>query len=269
LINSQARFVRSLLEGNLSFNFRFLIPFIVLGTAWQLMAVSGVFPARLFPSLQTIVLAFASLVESGIVFVHAYQTLFRLLFGTLLGALIGCLLGLAMGTNKKMEDIFSPWVTIFAPIPGLAYAPLFMLWFGLGDISIVVLVGFVAFFPVVLNTWAGVKGVKELWIRSAKALGANDRVIFQKVIFPAALPHILTGLRLGLAQGWRILVAAEMLAAVPWGLGWLIFGAREFMNTDIMLAGIAVIGLTGLILEGFVFKQIERYTVVRWGMMTA
>lgn len=248
---------------------RFLFPFVVVGLVWQTMAVSGLFPERLFPNLQTIAAALFKLLESGIVFVHAYQTMLRLLLGTLLGAIFGILIGLLMGTNKRAEDIFSPWVSIFAPIPGLAYAPLFMLWFGLGDVSIIVLVGFVTFFPIVLNTWAGVKGVKELWIRSARALGATDEVIFRKVIFPASLPYILTGLRLGLAQGWRILVAAEMLAAVPWGLGWLIFGAREFMNTDIMLAGIAVIGLTGLLLEGVVFKQIERYTVVRWGMMTA
>jgi ABC-type nitrate/sulfonate/bicarbonate transport system permease component len=89
------------------------------------------------------------------------------------------------------------------------------------------------------------------------------------VILPGALPYILTGLRLGLAQAWRILVAVEMLAAVPWGLGWRIFGAREFLNTDAMLAGIVVIALIGLGLEKLVFQKIEDYTVVRWGMITS
>ena len=89
------------------------------------------------------------------------------------------------------------------------------------------------------------------------------------MILPGALPYILTGLRLGLAQAWRILVAVEMLAAVPWGLGWLIFGAREFLNTDVMLAGISVIAIIGLTLEKFVFQKIEDYTVVRWGMITS
>jgi NitT/TauT family transport system permease protein len=87
-------------------------------------------------------------------------------------------------------------------------------------------------------------------------------------MLPGALPYILTGLRLGLAQAWRILVAVEMLAAVPWGLGWMIFGAREFLNTDVMLAGIAVIGAIGLGLEKLVFARLERFTVMRWGMMT-
>ena len=100
------------------------------------------------------------------------------------------------------------------------------------------LVGFVSAFPIIFNSWTGVKAVKEIWVRSAQSMGADDRRLFSHVILPGALPYILTGLRLGLAQAWRILVAVEMLAAVPWGLGWLIFGAREFLNTDVMLAGI-------------------------------
>jgi NitT/TauT family transport system permease protein len=146
---------------------------------------------------------------------------------------------------------------------------LFLLWFGLGDVSAVLLVGFVAMFPVIFNSWTGVKAVKEIWLRSAQSMGADDRKIFRYVILPGALPYILTGLRLGLAQAWRILVAVEMLAAVPWGLGWLIFGARKFLNTDAMLAGIVVIAVIGLLLEKLVFQKIENYTVVRWGMVAA
>jgi len=112
-----------------------------------------------------------------------------------------------------------------------------------------------------------VKAVKEIWLRSAQALGASDRRMFRHVILPGALPYILTGLRLGLAQAWRILVAVEMLAAVPWGLGWLIFGARKFLNTDVMMAGIVVIAVIGLALEKYLFQKLEDYTVVRWGMM--
>ncbi|MDE2004615.1 MAG: ABC transporter permease subunit, partial [Betaproteobacteria bacterium] len=90
-----------------------------------------------------------------------------------------------------------------------------------------------------------------------------------KVILPAALPYVLTGLRLGLASAWRILVAVEMLMSVQQGLGWLIFGSQQFLNTDVMLATIAVIGAIGMLLEKQLFERIERYTLVRWGMMTA
>jgi NitT/TauT family transport system permease protein len=248
---------------------RSVLPFLVVGGAWELTAHFGSFPKRLFPAMETIFMAFVDLAQSGVVFHHVEQTLMRLLLGSLLAALVGVGMGLWMGSSRRVEDYLSPLVSIVAPIPGLAYAPLFMLWFGLGNLSTIILVGFVAFFPIVLNTWTGVKGVKKLWIRAARSLGASDAVMFRQVIFPASLPYILTGLRLGVAQGWRILVAAEMLAAVPWGLGWLIFGAREFMNTDIMLAGITVIGLTGLVIENLLFKQVEKYTLVRWGMMSA
>jgi NitT/TauT family transport system permease protein len=142
------------------------------------------------------------------------------------------------------------------------------MWFGLGSVSAVLLAAFVSAFPVIFNTWTGVKAVKDIWVRSAQAMGADNRRLFRHVILPGALPYILTGLRLGLAQAWRILVGVEMLAAVPWGLGWMIFGAREFLNMDVMLAGVAVIAIIGLGLEKFVFQRLENYTVVRWGMMT-
>jgi len=111
--------------------------------------------------------------------------------------------------------------------------------------------------------------VRPVWLRAAEAMGAGERAMFWKVILPGALPYVLTGLRLGLAQAWRILVAVEMLMSVERGLGWMIFGARQFLNTDVMLSGIAVIGAVGLLLEKQVFERLERYTVVRWGMLTA
>jgi NitT/TauT family transport system permease protein len=243
-------------------------PFIVVFALWEITARSGVFPPKLFPSLITVAEAFFDLTVSGILPHHVLDTVLRLLAGFVLAALAGVTLGILMGRSRRIEDIALPLVSIGAPIPGLAYAPLFLLWFGLGNKSAVLLVAFVSAFPIVFNTWTGVKAVKEIWVRSAQAMGADDRRLFMKVILPGALPYILTGLRLGLAQAWRILVGIEMLAAVPWGLGWMIFGAREFLNTDVMLSGIVVIGVLGLALEKLVFQKLEQYTVMRWGMMT-
>ena len=244
-----------------------LFPFIVVGVLWQAVAVLGPFPSKLFPTVETIFSTFISLTASGILLVHAASTLLRLVLGFLLGAVLGVGVGIAMGRYGPAEAFFLPLVSIGSPIPGLAYAPLFALWFGLGDRPAVLLVGFVAAFPIIFNTWTGVKAVKEIWIRAAQAMGAKDREIFLKVVFPGALPYTLTGLRIGLSQAWRVLVAVELLTSVSQGLGWLIFGAREFLNTDVMLAGIAVIGLVGLFLEKLVFERLERYTVIRWGMM--
>ncbi|HKS84152.1 MAG TPA: ABC transporter permease [Pseudolabrys sp.] len=248
---------------------RNLFPFIVVGAIWEIVARAGVFPRRLFPTLEDVAVSFVQLTISGILPHHTIDTVIRLLSGFLLAAVIGVGLGVLMGRSRRAEDLCLPLVSICAPIPGLAYAPLFLLWFGLGNISAVLLVGFVSAFPILFNSWTGVKAVKEIWLRSAQSMGADDRRMFSHVVLPGALPYILTGLRLGLAQAWRILVAVEMLAAVPWGLGWLIFGAREFLDTDAMLAGIAVIAVIGLGLEKFVFQKIENYTVVRWGMVTS
>jgi len=241
----------------------------VVGAIWEIVAWSGAFPPRLFPSLETVAATLWRLTIEGILPHHAAETLVRLAAGFAIAALAGIAIGIAMGRSRRAEDLLLPLVSIGAPIPGLAYAPLFLLWFGLGDTGSIVLVAFVAAFPIIQNSWTGVKAVKEIWIRAAQTMGADGRRLFRHVIVPGALPYILTGLRLGLAQAWRILVAVEMLAAVQWGLGWLIFGAREFLNTDAMLAGIAVIGAIGLALEKLVFQPIERYTVVRWGMMAA
>jgi len=243
-------------------------PFIVVGALWETVAHLGIFPAQFFPPLETIAAAFARLTGSGVLPHHALDTLVRLTVGFALAAVVGIAAGVLMGRSRRAEDILLPLVSIGAPIPGLAYAPLFLLWFGPGNIPAIALVAFVSAFPVIYNSWTGVKAVKEIWLRSAQAMGADDRRLFRHVVLPGALPYIVTGLRLGLAQAWRILVAVEMLAAVPWGLGWLIFGAQEFLNTDVMLAGIAVIALIGLGLEKLVFAPLENFTVVRWGMMT-
>jgi NitT/TauT family transport system permease protein len=247
---------------------RTAFPFLVLLTLWEIVARLGIFPARLFPTLEEVAAALVRLTVAGILPHHAVQTILRLLAGCSLAAVVGIAVGIAMGRSRRAEDIFLPLVSIGAPIPGIAYAPLFLLWFGLGNLPAILLVGFVSAFPIIFNTWTGVKAVKEIWVRSAQIMGADDPKLFRRVILPGALPYIFTGLRLGLAQAWRTLVGVEMLAAVPWGLGWMIFGAREFLNTDVMLAGIAVIAVIGLSLEKLVFQRLEQSTVVRWGMMS-
>jgi NitT/TauT family transport system permease protein len=245
------------------------IAFVVMGFAWQAAVWAGIFPPKLFPSLLTVSDTFVRLTLNGTMLAAAAATLFRLLFGFLLAAVAGIIIGLLMGRVTWIEDALLPIVSFAYPIPGIAYAPLFVLWFGLGDVPAILLVAVATSFTVIINTWKGVKAVKPVWIRSAEAMGAGERAIFTKVMLPGALPYVLTGLRLGLASAWRILVAVEMLMSVTRGLGWLIFGSQQFLNTDVMLATIAVIGIVGMLLERQVFLRLERATIVRWGMMSA
>ena len=246
---------------------RLAFPFVVTALVWQAFALWGPFPPKLFPGVDKIIATFVRLLLNGVLVIHALGTIARLVAGFAIGGVLGVALGLAMGRSRRAEALLLPIVSVGNPVPGLAYAPLFVIWFGLGNLPAVLLVGFAAAFPVAVNTWTGVKTVKEIWIRAARSLGAGERQLFRAVVLPGALPYVLTGLRLGLARAWRVLIAVEMLTSVSLGLGWLIFGAREFLATDVMLAGIAVIGIVGLALEKLVFERLEHYTVVRWGML--
>ena len=154
---------------------RNIFPFVVVGTIWEIVAWAGVFPHRLFPTLEEVAASFVRLTIAGILPHHAIETVIRLLSGFALAALFGVTIGVLMGRSRRAEDIFLPLVSICAPIPGLAYAPLFLLWFGLGNVSAVLLVGFVSAFPIIFNSWTGVKAVKEIWVRSAQSMGADDK----------------------------------------------------------------------------------------------
>jgi NitT/TauT family transport system permease protein len=246
---------------------RNLFPFIVVLGLWEITAHLGVFPRRLFPPLEDVAAAFVRLLMEGILPRHTAETMVRLVGGFGIAAAAGVVIGILMGRFRFAEDTMLPVVAALAPIPGLAYAPLFMMWFGISSWTVVLMVAFVSSFSIIFNTWTGVKAVKEIWVRSAHSMGAGDFSLFLKVILPGALPYIMTGLRLGMAQAWRALVGLEMIAAVTWGLGWMIFGAREFLNTDVMMAGVFVIGILGMMIEKLVFQKLEDYTVVRWGMM--
>ncbi|MGB0086292.1 MAG: ABC transporter permease [Rhodomicrobiaceae bacterium] len=246
-----------------------MLAFLCLGAAWEAFARFGGFPPKLAPNLAEIFAALLRIAESGVLLGAIGATLFRLLLGFAMAAAIGLTIGGLMGRKQWIEDVALPIVSFLYPIPGLAYAPLFVLWFGLGDFPTILLVGISSSIVIILNTWKGVKSIKPIWLRSAEVMGAGDRAVLRHIVLPGALPYVMVGLRLGLANGWRILIAVEMLMSVQSGLGWLIFGAQTFLNTDVMLATIAVIGLIGVLLEKQVFERIERATIVRWGMATA
>jgi NitT/TauT family transport system permease protein len=244
-----------------------LLAFASVVAAWEILVRYGGYPPKLVPGLVTIWQAFIRLAGNGVLLAATQATLFRLAAGFAIAAGIGVPLGIFMGRHPWVEDTVLPTVSFLYPIPGLAYAPLFVLWFGLGDAPTILLVGLSSSLVVILNTWKGVKAVKPIWLRSAQVMGASQRTLFWRVHLPASLPYILIGLRLGLANAWRILIAVEMLMSVQRGLGWLIFGSQMFLDTDVMLVAIAVIGVIGFLLEKQIFGRIEAYTVTRWGMV--
>lgn len=242
-------------------------PVLVVALAWQLFAVSGVVPRVLTPTIQDIVMAMVRLDKQGILWVHVGSTLARMLGGFVIAAVVGSALGMSMAYWKWSERFFAPILSLLMPVPSLAWVPLFILWFGLGNLPTVLLVAFVSAMPIATNVWMGVRSANPVWLRAASSMNARGLFLFWKVISPAAMPSVLSGLRIGIAQAWRAVVAGEFVANTQVGLGWLIFNSIAFLQSDIMFAGIFIIGLIGFLMERVVIQRIERFTVVKWGMV--
>lgn len=238
--------------------------FLVL---YEAIARSGWFAPALVPPLVVVGKTFWAMLADGTMGRHALNTLLRVFSGLALAAATGLVLGFLMARYRPVERFFLPLVSALMPIPSLAWAPVFILWFGLGNTATILVVFYAATFPMVINTWTGARAVNPLWLRAAGAMGANGGAMFWKVVVPGASPFIITGLRLAFQRAWIAVVGAEMLAASAFGLGWVIFDAKEFLNADIMLASLAVIGAIGFVFERLVFGSLERSTVLRWGMV--
>jgi NitT/TauT family transport system permease protein len=244
-----------------------VISFGLAGIAWEAFARSEVLPAAITPSILDIGIALWGTIRNGTMFVHVGFTLFRILVGLVLAIAVGVPIGMLMGRFGFVERFFLPLVSVLSPIPSLAWVPLFILWFGLGNTASIALVLYAAVFPLVLNTWTGVRSVNRLWIRAASAMGAERQTLFVKVVLPGALPFVIAGLRQAFARSWIAVVGGEMIAATKWGLGWVVFDSKEFLNTDVMMGTLVVIGLLGLGFERLVFQAVENRTVARWGMV--
>ena len=252
---------RSILRGTLAL--------LVVAACYEATARSGLFPRALLPTLPKVAETLWALILDGAMFRHVAMTLYRLLCGFSLAVVIGLPLGIMMGRFRPIENFFMPLASALMPIPSLAWVPVFILWFGLGNQVSILIVFYAALFPMMLNAWSGVRSVNQLWLRAAGAMGANENSMFWKVILPGASPFIITGLRQAFLRAWIAVVGAEMLASSDWGLGWVIYDAKEFLNADVMLASLVVIGCIGFVFERLVFGSIERATVQRWGMVRA
>jgi NitT/TauT family transport system permease protein len=246
---------------------RGMLALLAAAAAYEAIARSGLFPRALLPVLPKVAETLLDMLADGSMLRHAFYTLSRLLAGLALAVVIGLPLGILMGRLRAVEGFFLPLVSALMPIPSLAWVPVFILWFGLGDTVAVLVVCYAAMFPMVLNAWSGVRSVNQLWLRAAGAMGADEGALFWKVMLPGAAPFIISGLRQAFQRSWIAVVGAEMIASSDWGLGWVIYDAKEFLNADVMLASLAVIGAIGFSFERLVFGPLERATVLRWGMV--
>lgn len=226
---------------------------LVLLFVWWSVTALGLIAPLFLPSPQQVVsklllVAGPQRFMDATLWQHLSASLTRMLIALTAAAAIGIPVGIAMGISPVVRALIDPLIELYRPVPPLAYLPLMVIWFGIGETSKILLIYLAIFAPVVLSTVAGVRHAQQVRLRAAASLGATRWQQLRWVILPGALPEILTGLRIGLGVGWSTLVAAELIAATR-GLGFMVQSAGEFLATDVVLAGIAVIAVIAFGLE--------------------
>jgi ABC-type nitrate/sulfonate/bicarbonate transport system permease component len=267
---------RSLCADSLEGKFRILVqkmlPFLALLAAWQGLALvvligRGIpFPTPLETLLHFCRLLAGSPLLGSSIYLHLGSSLGRWLLGFALAAIVGMGIGVLTGWIQGLDFLFTPLLVLLQPVPSLAWIPVAILLLGLGYTSTVCIIFLAALFPIAVNTNSGIKNVNPIYIRAARMLGAKNRRLLCQVALPAALPQILSGLRIGLANGWRALIAAEMVAATGNGLGYAIYQSRWSLDYTSAFVCISLIALIGLLAERFVFSFIENRTIKTWGI---
>lgn len=215
----------------------------------------------ILPPLQHILATFLALLADGSWLAHLGASLLRVLEGLGLGITLGVGVGVAMAWSQRVDDYLDPVYNLFRPIPPLAFVTLFILWFGIGELSKVLLVAYGVFMTTLIPAYQGVRDVPEIYLKAARVLGASRRLLLRRVILPAAAPRILAGLRLSLMAAWGIIVAAELVGSTS-GLGYLIIVAQAQYDTPIVMVGIASLALVGFLMDCGARAAIARAT--RW-----
>ncbi len=218
---------------------------IAIFALWELVTEMGWIKPLFLPRPMAIWGAFLQSLSGDLdghtLLVHCLASFARVASAFVLAALIAIPIGVAMGVSRIARGVFDPPVEFYRPLPPLAYLPLMIIWFGIGEFSKVALLFLAIFAPVALAARSGVRSVAQEQIQAALSMGASYRQVIAHVILPSALPEILVGLRIGMGVGWTTLVAAEMIAADA-GLGKMVFNASNFLRTDVVILGILIIG---------------------------
>lgn len=233
----------------------------ILGVWW---AVIQVFRPHvsLLPPPPLVALEFWQLLVSGDLFTHVGASLARVVSAWTLAGLVAVPLGLVMGRMPRVERLLDPIVELIRPISPLAWIPMAILWFGIGEAGKVFVVFIGTFFPTLIATIAGVKRIDPVLIHAGQVLGCgSSRALFRKVVLPAAMPNIITGLRISFGTGWAAIIAAELVAARS-GLGYLISNGMEILRADRVLVGMIVIGVLGVAFDSL-FRMVQRR--ISWG----
>lgn len=229
---------------------------------WQLAVQwSG---SDIFPTPGQVLAGLAELVQQGLLLKYVVASLFRVCAGFALALLVGIPLGLCLGWFGRAFQAFNPAIQVLRPISPIAWIPVAILWFGVSDLAPIFLIFLASLFPITTSAIAAVQNIQLVYLRAARNFGVKGLALFKQIVFPAALPQIITGVRLALGVAWLVVVAAEMIA-VNSGLGYLIIDARNAgKRYDLVVAGMVLIGLIGLLLDVLV-RHLQTLDEVKWG----
>jgi sulfonate transport system permease protein len=234
---------------------------IGLLVVWQVVTILGLFDRSQLPGPWDVLTAGWELLQLGQLGNHIAASSARVAWGFSVGSLIALLLGLAVGLSRNVEELIAPTLQAIRAIPSLAWVPLLILWLGIDESSKITLVAIGVFFPVYTNLVAGIRQIDRKLVEVGRAYGLQGWSLAQKVLLPASLPSLLTGLRIGLAQGWLFLVAAELIAASR-GLGFLLIDSQNTGRADVIVLAIVLLALLGKITD-WGLQLVER-RLLRW-----
>lgn len=243
---------------------RIVPPLIVLAllvAVWWIVVVAT--SSAIFPTPLQVMTGTVELARDGTLWEHIAASLLRVAAGFLLAVVIGVPLGLWMGWVRGVYDTLNPVFQILRPISPIAWIPIAILWFGVGNASPVYLIFISSVFPMIVQTTAGVHTIEKRYLWAAENFGVSRYTLFTRVVIPAVLPQVIVGMRIGLGVAWLVVVAAEMIALRS-GLGFLIMDSRNAGNRyDLVIAAMIIIGLIGLLLDG-TMRLLEGLKPVRW-----
>lgn len=232
----------------MAFNYKKLVSPVLIVLTCEVIGRSLLIDPFFFPPPSTMLKALAGMIMSGEIFPHIWVSVLRAISGYCIAVVLGVTIGILVAWSQLFENIFDPLIELARPISTFALVPVMFIWFGIGNGSKVAIIVKACFFPIVLNTISGIKGVDVRLIQAARALGANGLQMWTKVLIPSALPMIITGMRISTAMSMLAIVGVEMLAADS-GIGFLVIDAQRTFATDRMFAGIIVISLMGFTLD--------------------
>lgn len=239
-----------------------LVVAIVLLGAWDLGVRSS--GSDLFPRPYEVLMGIVELAQKGLLLKYIVASLYRVTWGFTLALLVGVPLGLLMGWFRPLQYALNPIVQMLRPISPIAWIPIAILWLGIDDEANIFLIFLASVFPITVSAMAAVQNLQQSYLRAARNFGLTRWQLFRLVIFPAALPQIITSIRIALGIAWLVVVAAEMVA-VNGGLGYLIIDARNAgKRYDLVVAGMFLIGVIGLLLD-FLVRRIEKLESLGWG----